>query len=198
MPLDLALVLHAYALLGILVEKFDEQILRLRRNVLRDLQLCILDVFIEFLYVLCVVGRESNQELVEDRTYLIDITRLTYTLAQKHLWGQVGWRPAKRLGLALIVDAFLGQTEVGKFDVTFCVNQDVLWLQISVYHIQVVYVLHSQNDLSYVETRLVLIEDLPLIEMEGKVAARAVIQDHVQVLRCLEREVQLYYIGVIR
>ena len=130
---------------------------------MRDLQHCILDVFIEFFYILCVVRREANQELVEDGTDLIDVTRLSHSLAEKHLRGQVGWGATERLGLSLIVDSFFGETEVCKFDMTLCVYQDVFWLQISVYHIQVVYVLHSQNNLGNIEAGLVFIEDLPLI-----------------------------------
>ena len=81
MPLDLAFVVHSDTLLRILIQKFEKQVLCLRRDVLRDLQLGILDVLIEFLDVLGVVRWEADQELVEDSTYLIDVTGFTDTLA---------------------------------------------------------------------------------------------------------------------
>jgi hypothetical protein len=56
----LIFIVHTYSLLGILVKQPQQQVFRLRGYVLRNLQLRILDILIEFLYVFSVMRRETD------------------------------------------------------------------------------------------------------------------------------------------
>jgi hypothetical protein len=61
-----------------------EKILCLRRDVSRNLKLCCLNVFVEFLDVLSVVRRKSNKKFIEYSTNLVDIGCFSNSFVQKH------------------------------------------------------------------------------------------------------------------
>lgn len=59
-------------------------------------------------------------------------------------------------------------------------------------------VFHGKNDFCDIEAGFILIEDLPLIQMESQVTSGTVIQDHIEILRSLEGVVKLDDVGVVR
>ncbi len=79
MVLDLGFVLHSQPLLGVLVQELSQQVLGYGRDVVGNLKLLILNVFIQFSDILGVIGRESHQQFVEHCTHLVDVCGLAHT-----------------------------------------------------------------------------------------------------------------------
>lgn len=82
----------------------------------------------------------------------------------------------------------LREPEVGQLDVAVQVDEDVLWLEVAVKYVQRVKMLQRQNDLSNVDTCLVLREPAHLLLTDDllEVAAWTVLEDQVQVAARLE------------
>lgn len=175
-----------------------EKVLAFLRDIFWQLELCRSDAIVQLFDVLGVVRRETNQELIEDSADLVDVGRLANTFAVQHFWRQISRAAAEGLRELLLPDVFLGESEVCQTAVAVGVNQYVLWFEISVDDIQGVDVLDGQNDLGNEELGLVLLEDLSLVQMVGQVAARAVVENHVEVVRRLEAVVHLDHERMVR
>ena len=122
---------------------------------------------------------ETDKEFIEDCTYLVDVTCLTHSFTKKHFWCEVCRTSTERLCLTLVIDSFFSKPEISQLYMTFDIDQNILWLQVSVNDVQRVYVFHGQNYLSYIKPSLILIEDLPFVKMKGKITSRAIVKDHV-------------------
>ena len=74
---------------------------------------------------------------------------------------------------------------------TVCVNQDILWLQITIDDVKLMDVFDGQYDLSNKEFRFILIKDLALIQVHSEISARTKVKDHIQIIGRLKTEVHL-------
>lgn len=96
--------------------------------------------------------------------------------------------------------SLLGETEIGHADVAVQVKQDVFRLEISVDVALGVDVLKDKNHLTGVEAHLLLREAASRLLLDGReqLTTRAVLHDHEQALRALERVVERRDEGVVR
>ena len=69
---------------------------------------------------------------------------------------------------------------------TLCIQEHVLWLQVTVYNVVLVQVLDGQQNLLRVEPAATLAEPCGSRQMEEQLATRAVLQNKVQLLGRLE------------
>jgi hypothetical protein len=76
---------------------YSKELLSLVSEVFRHFENAFLDILIELLDVIIIIGWYSDQHLIENDTNLVNISRLSDSLLFEHLWGQVCWAPAKRL-----------------------------------------------------------------------------------------------------
>lgn len=115
----------------------------------------------------------------------------------EHFRGQVSGTATEGFGEVFLSDVLLCEAEVSEATVTVRVNENIFRLEISVNDIKRVDVLDGQHDFGDEEPGLVLLKDLLFVEVEGEVAARAVVQDHVEVVGSLEAVVHFDHEGVV-
>ena len=166
---------------------YQQEFLCVRRQVLRHCKFSSLNVLVQYFDVIIVVGRQTHKHLVQHNTYLVDVSAGSDTLLLQHLGGEVSRRPAETLSSELVlVFRFLGQAEVGKSQVALRVNEDVLWLQVSVQNLLLVQELNSKDEFSNEELAQGLVQALELVQVAGQVPVLAQLRHHVHILRCLE------------
>jgi hypothetical protein len=98
------------------------------------------------------------------------------TLPLENLRAHVLWRPTEGMR-ALFFGNNFAETEVRQLEVPIDVNENVLWLDISIDHIEVMEVLETQQELSEVKFGLWLGELLYVSEMEEHLSAGAEVHD---------------------
>lgn len=89
------------------------------------------------------------------------------------------------------------QTKVAQLDVAFRVDEDVVRLNVAMNEAQLVNALERQDALGHVEARYVVRECVVLDEHRHQISARQELHQQVEVLRILERVVQLHYPGTV-
>jgi len=143
-------------------------------------------------------GVLAREHLVENQAETIPIDREAVLLVFDDLRGQVLRRAAEWFGHALrLLKATFRQTEVSQSDVTFTVDQNVLWLDISVNHTGIMKVLKSKDNLGSVELRPVLFESALVLQMEKEFSAVDELHDQIQVMVVLERKLKFHDKGMI-
>src|SRR2546421_9637440 len=84
-----------------------------------------------------------------------------------------------------------GKAEVGELDMASAIQQDIVWLDVSMQEAELVNSLNRHDNLCHVKPRDILREDLILNQHSHKVATRKKLHEHVQKGRILERRMQL-------
>ena len=151
-------LLDRRALLGLLVQHAEQNVLRALREVVGDLELALADILVKYVDVVVVKGWDADQHLVEHNPNLVDVARGRDTGLVKHLGCQVRRTAAERLSYhALLPRLFVAlvirhaglfcEAEVTQADVTFGVDHYILWLQVPVKHALGVHVLHREDQL---------------------------------------------------
>jgi hypothetical protein len=79
------------------VQDLSEELLGLTGQVLRELKVASLDILIEQLQIIVIVGWDANKHLIEDDADLVDIPCLSDPFLLEHLWGEVGWASTETL-----------------------------------------------------------------------------------------------------
>mmetsp|Transcript_76481 Transcript_76481/g.222133 ORF Transcript_76481/g.222133 Transcript_76481/m.222133 type:complete len:232 (-) Transcript_76481:507-1202(-) len=102
-------------------------------------------------------------------------------LAVQNLWCQVFGSSAETVCASITAaDSLLRESKIGQTNVALGVKEDVLWFQISINYVKAVDVADCKDDFSCVETRSVLWEFTEFPQMKKELAARAVIQNKIQ------------------
>lgn len=94
--------------------------------------------------------------------------------------------------LAIVALVDLAQAEVRNAKIAVAINQDVLWLQVSIHNAFLVHVLQGEHDLSGVEPGARLVKLTRLVHVMEELAAVDELHDHVEIVRVLERVVELH------
>lgn len=120
----------AEALARILVQQLGAQVARVvRKELVVEARLRVLDVLVELLAVLRVEGRQADEHLIDDGAERPPVSGLAVALPLQHLGREVLSRAAEGLSVAVALNAHLRQAEVGQLDVALAVHEDVLWLE---------------------------------------------------------------------
>lgn len=85
----------------------------------------------------------------------------------------------------------LAEAEICKFDVSLGIKQYILRLEVSINNVLLMQMLNRQAQLGYVKLRLLFGEGHLPGQVEAEIPARTVIQSEVQVVWCLEGEMQV-------
>jgi len=100
--------------------------------------------------------------------------------------GEVLWRAAKGVSVAVANDALLAKTEVRQLHVTICIEEDIFRLQISIDNTVLVEAFECAQDLSCIEDRPRLCEPALLLEVIEELPSIEEVHDEVELRRCLE------------
>uniref|UniRef100_A0A182TKX5 Uncharacterized protein n=1 Tax=Anopheles melas TaxID=34690 RepID=A0A182TKX5_9DIPT len=178
-PLD---VVHARLQVAVALGQIDlqqvaQQILQLRAEVRREAHLAADDLFVDLDRLVGEEGRIAGRHLVHQHAERPPVDRLVVALAQDDLGREILGRAAQRPGSAL--DA-LGEAEIGHLQVALRVDQQVFRLQIAIDQVEIVQILERQHNLGGVEARVRLREAAHLSQVREHLAARHVLQHHVQ------------------
>ena len=120
------------------------------------------------------------------------------TFAKNHLGSQVLRSSAKRVGLLPWLDAHLGQTEVGDFDVTRPIEQDIFRLEIAVDDTVGMQISQCLHHFSGVDPNSVFFELLFRSQVSEHFTAIQEIDDEIQFGFCLEGKVQPNDVRILR
>uniref|UniRef100_A0A182Q467 Uncharacterized protein n=1 Tax=Anopheles farauti TaxID=69004 RepID=A0A182Q467_9DIPT len=177
----------AVALGQIDLQQVAQQVLQLRAEVRREAHLAADDLLVDLDRLVGEERRVAGRHLVHEHTERPPVDRLVVALAQDDLRREILGRAAQRPGSAL--DA-LREPKVRHLQVALRVDQQILRLQIAVDQIEIVQVLEREHDLGGVEARVRLGEPADLAQVREHLAARHVLQHHVQVRVVLEVELE--------
>ena len=169
------------------------------------------DLLVHVFGVARVEGREAGEHLEDERPQAPPVDCLAVADALQHLGSEVLGRAAKRARSGRRGDGLLREAEVGQADVAHLVEEDVLRLQVAVDHVQAVQVAcgecasvtgpsravctrgqHTQwrtepeGDLGAVEAHALDGEAALALEAVEELAARQIVDDHVQLALGLE------------
>ena len=113
-----------------------------------ELDLALEDLLVDGHWVLIIEWIDSSNHLVRQNSESPPVNWLAVTFIEEHLWGQILWGTAKSVGSGLAV---FGKSEVCQFQVALLINQNILWLQISVNNVQRVQILEHEGDLGRIK-----------------------------------------------
>mmetsp|Transcript_29000 Transcript_29000/g.84662 ORF Transcript_29000/g.84662 Transcript_29000/m.84662 type:complete len:208 (+) Transcript_29000:561-1184(+) len=151
----------------------------------------------EPLAIRCVPGRQPREHLVEHHAHVPPVRSQSMAPLIQNLGRKVLGSAAKRVRTGIrVTNSFLRQPKVRELHVAVLVQQDVLWLEISVDDLDGVQVLQGACDLRRVEPCSGLRQALLPREPEEELASGAVVQHEVKLLRRLEGEVHAHDKGV--
>ena len=105
--------------------------------------------FQEFLAILAPKRRRTSEHLKENATQCVDVGAVVDDLSLTLLWRHVGNRSKTQtleVGIALVDVSCLGKPEVRDFDLFVGSNEDVCWLEISMYNAVCVSRRHPLSD----------------------------------------------------
>ena len=106
----------------------------------------------------------------------------------QHLRTEILRRAAKRIASFVAPDD-LGEAKVGDSDVPIHVDQDVLWLDVTIDDVTIVHVLEAEKDLSHVKLGQFFREASLLQQVEEQLTTSADIHDEEKLARALKRPV---------
>lgn len=181
--------LRPQPLLRVALQQPRDEGLGILAYVLRELELALLDVFVEGRDVVREVRRLSDQKLVEDCTDAVEIAFLPSSLLAQHLRGEVGRTAAETF--RLIVIGLLAESEIGQPDVTLRIQQYVFGFEVPVDDVLLVEVLDGKAELCNIEFGLIFWEGDLAGEVEAKVSSGAVVEGEVEVMGGLEGEMEV-------
>ena len=113
-------------------------------KIAREFDLALENLLVDGHGVVVIERVDSSDHLVGEDSERPPVDGLTVAFVEKHLGRQVLGGPAQGIGARLAV---LGEAEVCQFEVPLRVNQDVLWLKVTVDNVQRVQVLEHQRHL---------------------------------------------------
>lgn len=120
----------AESLSGVFLEQLETKVSCLvREEVVVQFGFGVLNVLIQFLTVFRVKWRQAHQHLVDDSAERPPISRFAVALTLQDLGRKVLSSSAKTFGVLVAFNAFLGQAEIGEFDVAVLANEHVFGLQ---------------------------------------------------------------------
>ena len=114
----------------------------------------------------------------------------------EHLGAQVLWRPTKRVRSLIFPDDF-GQTEISNLDMAIHVNENILWLYVTVNYIFVVKVLEAEQNLTHVKLCKSLRKFPLLKQVAKKFTSCTDIHNEEKFFSALESPVKLYQKGMV-
>ena len=107
----------------------------------------------------------------------------------EHFWGEVSWASAEAFGLIIV--GLFAEAEICQFDVSIAIEEDVLGFEVAIDDVLFVEVLDGKAQLRDIEFGLILREGDLSGEVEAEVSAGTVVQCEIEVMGCLECEVQV-------
>lgn len=110
-------------------------------------------------------------------------------LACQHFRSDILWRATERIAEVRL----LGKPEVGQLDVAMLVEDNILWFQVSVLHVELgVQVADCQDYLDAYELNLVFFETAYQLEVVEKLSSIDVVHHEVDAVVLLEHELHLH------
>lgn len=125
--------------------KYDDLLVKISG----ELNLTLQDLLIDRHRIIVIEGIYSSNHLVSEDSKRPPIDWLSVTLIEQDLWGQILRCATQSVGSCL---AILCESKVSQFQVSFLIDQYVLWLQISVDYILLMQVFEHETDLGGVES----------------------------------------------
>ena len=117
-------------------------------KIARELNLALQDFLVDCHRVIIVEGVNTGVHFVDENTKGPPVNGFAVTLVQQHLRSKILGGSAESVGTSLAV---LGKTEVGKLQVAFIINEDILGLKITVDDVLRVKVLEHERHLGAIE-----------------------------------------------
>lgn len=112
--------------LGVLFEELTEKISQLGAPIFIQIGFAIFNLVKKLVPVFGVEGRESVDQLIDERPEAPPVDRLSMPLLPDDLRGKVLGCSANRKGVVVPSDVVLGEPEVGELDVAVDPDQHVL------------------------------------------------------------------------
>lgn len=190
-PRMVADVLDIEALGRVRIQDARYQVLGLVAEERRQFVFSVQNLLIQLLRVLVLERQIAADHGVQDDSAGPNVgAESEVPLALDHLGRGVARTAAGGLeALAMLVE--VGQTEINELDRVVVVQQQVLWLEITMHNAKLVNILDSADDLLIHLGSLVLLKSPILHDVLKQLTARAILHDEVQVVMVLNHLVQL-------
>lgn len=121
------------------------------------------------------------------------------TVALEHLRCKICHRAAEAFCAGMVtIYILLAQAKVSQHCMTFDVQDNIIWLQISVYDIMLVKMFQGCEDFADVDFRSVLAKSMLSLEVFSQITSWAEIEDHEELARGLERIMELNDKGMVQ
>ena len=182
---------------GVAYQEFLEEVASLISDRRGDFELCSHDLLIHLVHILSIERRQTSQHLAHQGAEAPPVHGLAVAGALQNFWSKI-LRSTTECRRAIIIreETLLGDTKVGHADVPFTGEQQVLRLEITVENTTVMEVFQAKHDFGAVEASALFAEGLVLLEVEEELSSVDVIHDEVQLVRGLERVVEVDKEGV--
>ena len=158
--------------------------------VLHVLRLVVDNALVDLVVVLVEVGREADYQLVQESAQAVDVGASVVAVALEDFGAHVFWGAAEGIAFLAFWD-FLGETEIGDFDVAIDIDEDIFWLDVSVDDVQAMQMLKAEKELSHVELGLLFSKLLDFSKMEEHLTSSAEVHYKEKFSFALKRPIQL-------
>lgn len=96
------------------------------------------------------------------------------------------WEAACMVKAVLMSTYFFAKSEISKFEMPFCSDENVVWLNVSMNIVHFVHFFNGDDELSDVEAGLCLSKDVLFNEQAQQVASRHPFHSNIEVISVLE------------
>jgi len=158
-------------------------------KIARELNLALQDFLVDCHRVIIVEGVNTGVHFVDENTKGPPVNGFAVTLVQQHLRSKILGGSAESVGTSLAV---LGKTEVGKLQVAFIINEDILGLEITVDDVLRVKVLKHERHLGAIEHGMFGVQFSFSSQIGKQLTASNVLHEEVQVAAVLGESLQAH------
>lgn len=166
-----------------------DQTLRVFVKIARELNLALQDFLVDCHRVIIVEGINTGVHFVDENTEGPPVNGLSVTLVQQHLRSKILGSTTECVGTSFAV---FGKTEIGKLQVAFIIDENVLWLEITVDDVLRVKVLEHECNLGAIKHSMLSVKLSFSSQIGKQLTASNVLHQEIQVAAVLGESLQAH------
>ena len=180
-------------LLGIDLHDVLHQVFSLFINIARHKILARENLLVELIRVWVFEWQIADSHRVENDTHGPDIcVEAIVSLASNHLRRCIAWATTSCFESVALRLVGIAQTEIDYLDVHVLIEEEVLWLEVTVTYLVLVKVFHTGQDLVEKATGFTILESPLLDDVVEELTTWCVLHDQEQLLRRFNNFIQLH------
>ena len=194
MRLDL---INCETIVWISLQQASKQVCSISTEAGQDIHVLLRDTSQDLVSALVALHRllleriDSTDHFISEHAQTPPVDSEAVTRGLDHFWCQIFGCSAESVSHTILCLLHLAEAEICQFEMALRVEENILWLQVTIDDSVLVEVSESQHDLGCIEARSVLSESNLVAEMEEKLAAIQKVGDEIQTFVGLKGVVEL-------